>query len=494
MEGKPPTVVFFPEGAYGPTNNCVGIGSELQRLGVHVVFVIEESFQGTLKAKGFDEQLMRLKPKPAVEEAPGQFWKDFIRDTAPEFRKPTIEQIETLTKPIWSELIDGSKYVNQRLTEIFESVRPDVIVQDNVVAFPAVLTAGLPWVRIVSCNPLEIPDPSLPPVFSGLPTSDQRDWETFRHRYLEAHAELHEDFDQFCRDHGCPPLPEGQFMFESPFLNIYNYADELDYPRSRALNQTWKQVESCVRTTDGAFALPEEWSSTPSPTLPTGGRENEGSSTPSPPLPTGGRENKRSSTPSPTLPTSSSPSPALPTRGRGNGGQQPVIYLSLGSLGSADTGLMSRLIDALGKTDYRVIVSMGPQHDELTLADNMIGAEFLPQTSLLPHVDLVITHGGNNTVTESLYFGKPMVVLPLFWDQHDNAQRVQETGFGVRLRPYEFTDQELLGSIDQLLRNAQLNKRLKQIARRFQAEPGTVLAAQWIKALSRSRLPSATRT
>jgi UDP:flavonoid glycosyltransferase YjiC (YdhE family) len=144
----------------------------LQRRGAEVVFVIKESFKGTLRAKGFDEQLMRLKPRPDVEEEPGQFWKDFIRDTALEFRKSTFEQIETLIKPIWRELIDGSIYVNDRLKAIFDSIAPDVIVQDNVVAFPAVLMAEVPWVRIVSCSPLEIADPALPPALSGLPTSD----------------------------------------------------------------------------------------------------------------------------------------------------------------------------------------------------------------------------------------------------------------------------------------------------------------------------------
>ena len=121
---------------------------------------------------------------------------------------------------------------------------------------------------------------------------------------------------------------------------------------------------------------------------------------------------------------------------RGGG---PLLYLSLGSLGSADVELMRTLVAELADGPYRVIVSKGPQHDQFELRRNMAGAEFLPQTSILPQVDLVITHGGNNTVTESLYFGKPMVVLPLFWDQYDNAQRVHDTGFGVRLDTYGHT-------------------------------------------------------
>jgi UDP:flavonoid glycosyltransferase YjiC (YdhE family) len=111
----------------------------------------------------------------------------------------------------------------------------------------------------------------------------------------------------------------------------------------------------------------------------------------------------------------------------------------------------------------------------------MVGAEFLPQTSVLEQVDLVITHGGNNTTTESIHFGKPMVVLPIFWDQHDNAQRVDETGFGVRLATYGFEDAELGGAIDRLLGDRDLAARLADASARLRANPGTVRAADLIE-------------
>jgi MGT family glycosyltransferase len=417
------TIVFFPEGAFGPTNNCVGIGDVLRRRGHRVVFIVEESFAGTLEAQGFEERTMRLTPPPQTEEAPGQFWKDFIRETAPVFRKPTIEQLGEFIAPTFQALIDGAKYVDARLAEIIGELEPDLVVEDNVVSFPALFASGRPWARIDSCNPLEIKDPDLPPVFSGLPAEDRAAWPEFWDAYRAAHTEMHADFDAFCRERGAPPLPRDDFIHASPTLNLYLYPGEVDYPRREPLGPTWHNLQASVRATDPDYRLPDELA----------------------------------------------------------GSDEPLVYLSLGSLGSADVALMRTLVAELAEAPYRFIVSKGPQADEFELAPNMVGAEFLPQTSVLPLVDLVITHGGNNTVTESLFFGKPMVLLPIFWDQHDNAQRLDETGFGIRVDSYAHLPDDLRTAIARLLDDGELSDRLAQTSRRLRAARGTELAADLIE-------------
>jgi MGT family glycosyltransferase len=163
-----------------------------------------------------------------------------------------------------------------------------------------------------------------------------------------------------------------------------------------------------------------------------------------------------------------------------------LIYLSLGSLGSADVELMQRLVAVLGKTPHRYIVSKGPLHDAYDLPDNMWGAQQVPQTNVLPNVDLVITHGGNNTTTECFHFGKPMIVLPLFWDQYDNAQRVHETGYGIRLPTYSFEDDELTGAIDRLLADTALQTRMAANGAVIRSRNGTQRAAELIEHLART--------
>ncbi|MBB6351912.1 nucleotide disphospho-sugar-binding domain-containing protein [Nonomuraea muscovyensis] len=436
----------MPESAYGPTNNSIGIGDILRRRGHRVVFAAEASWKGKLEALGFEEDLVDLAPPAEEEQDAGQFWKDFIRETAPEYRKSTLEQLETVTKPIWESLIDGVKYCEPQLKAIIERVRPDVIVEDNVITFPALLTTGKKFVRIVSCNPLEVRGENVPPVFSGLPAADRSEWDAFRAEYDRTHREVWAAFNEWCVEQGTRPLPDLDFIHEGD-LNLYVYPEILDYTAERPLGPTWHRLDSSVRETDEEFELPFE----------RGSSRREGDE---------GADEERSGRDH--------------EHERGDGA---LVYFSLGSLGSSDVELMQRVIDVLATTPHRYIVSKGPLHEEIKLAENMWGAEFLPQTKIIPLCDLVITHGGNNTTTEALHFGKPMILLPLFWDQYDNAQRVDELGYGVRLATYAFTDEELTGALDRLLGDEELRARLAAAGEEIRGRDGLRRAADLIERL-----------
>jgi MGT family glycosyltransferase len=421
------TVLFLPESAHGPTNQCIGLGNVLLERGHRVVFASESSWAGKLSPLGFEERLVDLaEPDPnATDEDAGQFWTDFIAETAPEFRKSTTEQLETFIRPTYQALIDGAMYCEPALREIVADVKPDVLVEDNVVIFPALVTSGAPFVRIVSCNPLEIPGDGIAPALSGLPQDDPASWGPFREEFERTHKEMWEAFNTWAVEQGAPELPYLEFMPRDNAANIYVYPEEADYLAQRPLDGSWHRLDSSVRRTEEAYVLPAEVAERPE--------------------------------------------------------DSALIYLSLGSLGGADVGLMQRLVDSLSHSRHRFVVSKGPLADQITLADNMVGDQIVPQTTVIPQVDLVITHGGNNTTTESLHFGKPMVLLPLFWDQYDNAQRMHELGFGIRLSTYGFTPEELNDAVDRLLGDTALRQRLDEMGARIRARDGLTKGADIIE-------------
>src|SRR5262249_52420908 len=129
------------------------------------------------------------------------------------------------------------------------------IVEDNVVGFPALLTAGAPFVRIVSCNPLEVRDPALPPPFSGYPAASAAGRAEFRAEYDRVHRELWGEFSAWITEQGAPPLPDLEFIHEGD-VNMYVYPELADYRRSRPLGDSWHRLDSSVRQTDTGFELP----------------------------------------------------------------------------------------------------------------------------------------------------------------------------------------------------------------------------------------------
>ena len=283
-------------------------------------------------------------------------------------------------------------------------------------SFPALINSSVPWVRIISCNPLEIPGPDIPPKYSGLPLNDRSGWDEFRTEYNRVHRSLWDEFNNWVRLQGASPLPDLEFIHESKYANIYIYPQEADYIANRPLGPTFYRIDSSVREIELDYELPAAFRDRPS-----------GCS---------------------------------------------LVYLSLGTFGCADTVLMQRIIDVLSSTQHRFIVSKGPLGHELKLPDSMIGESRLPQPKVIPLVDLVITHGGNNTVTEALHFGKPMILLPIFLDQQDNAQRMHEVNFGLRIDTYKFSDQELLAAVDTLLNDNELRDRMARLGEQIRQRDG----------------------
>jgi UDP:flavonoid glycosyltransferase YjiC (YdhE family) len=77
-----------------------------------------------------------------------------------------------------------------------------------------------------------------------------------------------------------------------------------------------------------------------------------------------------------------------------------------------------------------------------------------------------------------------MVLLPVFWDQYDNAQRMREQGFGIRLDTYGHAPEELPAAVERLLADQAMRQRLSALSQRLQTAPGTERAADLIEGLA----------
>ena len=420
------TFAFFPEAAFGPALNSVGIAQAVEALGHRAVFLSDPGFVEVYQDYGFDARPVNLsEPMPAEEMA--KFWENFINGHIPNFRKKPIEQIDNYVKDCWEAIVDSAKWAEKDLPGILAKVNPDVICVDNVILFPAIKHYGKPWVRIISCSENEIEDEAIPPHLSGMSADDTEGHRAFRERFNEVIRPIHDDFNEFLESTGEAPYPLGQFFEASPYLNLLLYPQSVTYERARPLDpQRFQYLEGCVRRDE-----PYE--------LPAFDRNADG----------------------------------------------PLVYVSFGSLGAGDTELLKRIIGALGNSRFRALVNVGDYMSAYSeVPGNVHLAGWYPQPSLIPQVDAVIHHGGNNSFTECLYFGKPAIIMPYVWDGHDNAMRVQETGHGLRMDRYEWTDEELVAKLEAMLDDKAMAEKLAATSTDMQSSRGTEKAARLLSELA----------
>ena len=426
---KSKTIAFFPEAAFGPALNSVGIAQACRDIGHNPVFISDPGFTGVFADYGFEEHHVNMS-EPMPPEAMAKYWSDFINGHVPNFTKSPIDQIGNYVKECWEAIVDTAKWAQKELPSVLQAIKPDLICIDNVILFPATKQYGVPWVRIISCSENEIPDPAIPPHLSGCGEDDSACHRAFQDRFERVIAPIHADFNDFLETCGEQPYPLGEFFEPSPYLNLLLYPEAVKFRRETPLDPArFHYLEGCVRE-EAPYAVP-------------------------------------------------------PMRGYED---TPLIYVSFGSLGSGDTGLLKRLINVIGGLPYRALVNVGDYLDDYdtgALPDNVSIAGWYPQPSVIVQTDLVIHHGGNNSFTECLYFGKPAIIMPYVWDGHDNATRVAETGHGLKMHRSDWRDDELARNIEHCLSDQAMQAKLRSTSADMQRRDGRQYAARLLDELLR---------
>ncbi len=136
-------------------------------------------------------------------------------------------------------------------------------------------------------------------------------------------------------------------------------------------------------------------------------------------------------------------------------GTGPCVLVAFGSFLSAREDVLATAVAAARAGGWRLALAHGSTPVE-RLGDvpdgSLIGAH-LPQVALLAHADVMISHGGNNSIGEACAAGVPMIVLPFSTDQFAGAAAVERAGIGVALDPNSLTADALVEAVEAVLRS-----------------------------------------
>jgi UDP:flavonoid glycosyltransferase YjiC (YdhE family) len=129
----------------------------------------------------------------------------------------------------------------------------------------------------------------------------------------------------------------------------------------------------------------------------------------------------------------------------------PTIYFTLGTVFNTESGdLFARVLAGLRELPVNVIVTVGRQIDPASFGpqpDNVRIERYIPQSTLLPHCDLVVNHGGSGSVIGALAHGLPIVVIPMGADQSLNAARCVDLGVGIALNATQATPKSVSDAV-----------------------------------------------
>ncbi|MEO5950974.1 MAG: glycosyltransferase [Chloroflexia bacterium] len=175
---------------------------------------------------------------------------------------------------------------------------------------------------------------------------------------------------------------------------------------------------------------------------------------------------------------------------------QPTVYLTLGTEVNGEPefypSVLQTLIEGLRELPINLIVTLGREKD---IADfgpqppNVHIEHYIPQSLLLPRCDLMVMHGGSNSLLAAMDIGLPLVIVPLIADQFFNAHIIESLQVG-RVVPYDqLTPESIRTAVSYVLHNPLYRRNMGRLEAEMHALPGMLHALELIERVAVTREP-----
>jgi MGT family glycosyltransferase len=159
---------------------------------------------------------------------------------------------------------------------------------------------------------------------------------------------------------------------------------------------------------------------------------------------------------------------------------RPTVYFTLGSSGEVD--YFRQVRDVFAGTRYQVIMTTGGLVGGVdNLPENIHVLDFAPGLEIMKRSDVVLNHGGNGTIYQAIAAGIPIIGIPAHVDQERNLQRVEDLGFGLKLRERTCNGQKILDAVNEVVRNPTYRRAARELQGAVQKYDGPVAAADLIE-------------
>lgn len=161
--------------------------------------------------------------------------------------------------------------------------------------------------------------------------------------------------------------------------------------------------------------------------------------------------------------------------------RETLIYIAMGTVNNDMLPFYKQCLSAFADTEYQVILSVGDLvslEDFGELPENISVYSHVDQIAVLQQADVFVSHCGMNSVSESLYFAVPLVMLPQTAEQGGVAERVRQLGAGVKLDKTDATS--LRQAVNILLTDSSYQQNARMISEGFRRCSGAKGAADQI--------------